>query len=190
MRVIGGTAKRRQLHAPNLEGLRPTSDRVREAMFDVLASLGVLEGASVIDAFAGSGALGIEALSRGAESVCLVESDRRAVAAIRANLDSTGFGACVAARVVRADVLEFLGRKSTGHYDLALVDPPYSFSDWPTLLGLLKADLAVLETSSAVEVPENFVTRREYRYGGTLVTLIEARGFSRQDPSTTEKGTL
>jgi 16S rRNA (guanine966-N2)-methyltransferase len=190
MRVIGGTAKRRQLHALTLDGLRPTSDRVREAMFDVLASLGAVEGASVLDAYAGSGALGIEALSRGAESVCLVDSDRRAVAAIHANLDSTGFGSSTAVKVVRADLLEFLARETATHYDLAFVDPPYVFNDWPALLGLLKADLAVLETSSAVELPDRFVGRREYRYGGTLVTLIEARGISGHDPSTTEKGTL
>src|ERR1035441_636404 len=89
MRVIGGTAKQRRLRAPDSPDLRPTSDRVREAIFDILASLGAVEGASVLDAYAGSGALGIEALSRGAGSVCLVEADRPAIAAIPANPDST-----------------------------------------------------------------------------------------------------
>ena len=190
MRVIGGTAKRRQLRAPDVPGLRPTSDRVREAIFDILASLGVVEGASVLDAYAGSGALGIEALSRGAGSVCLVEADRRAIAAIRANLDSTGFGSSPAVRVVRAEVLEFLASEPGTRYELALIDPPYSFDDWPSLLGLLEADLAVLESSAPVALPAWFLARREYRYGGTLVTLVEARGLGRHDPRTTEKDTV
>ncbi len=186
-RVIGGTAKRRHLRVPDIDGLRPTSDRVREAIFDILESRGAVEGASVLDAFAGSGALGIEALSRGAASVCFVEADPRAVAAIRANLDSTGFAASPVVRLVRADVPELLAREPDTHYDLALVDPPYSFDAWPSLLGLLRADLAVLETSSPVVVPGSFLVRREYRYGGTLVTLVEARGPGHDDPSTAEK---
>jgi 16S rRNA (guanine966-N2)-methyltransferase len=190
MRVIGGTAKRRRLRAPDIEGLRPTSDRVREAIFDILASRGVIEGAAVLDAYAGSGALGIEALSRGAAAVCFVEADRRAVAAIRANLASTGFATSSAVRVVRADVPEFLAGETGTRYDLALVDPPYSFDDWPSLLRLLRADLAVLETSSPVALPEGFGIIREYRYGGTLVMLVEARGLGRDDPRTTEKDSV
>ncbi|MGA3216430.1 MAG: 16S rRNA (guanine(966)-N(2))-methyltransferase RsmD [Acidimicrobiales bacterium] len=189
MRVIGGKAKRRQLRVPDIAGLRPTSDRVREAIFDILASRGAIEGASVLDAFAGSGALGIEALSRGAASVCFVEADRRAVAAIHANLASTGFATSPAVRVVRADVPELLAREAAAHYDLALVDPPYSFDDWPLLLGLLKADLAVLETSGSVALSPSFAVRREYRYGGTLVTLVEALGRGRAEAQTTEKDT-
>jgi 16S rRNA (guanine966-N2)-methyltransferase len=187
MRVIGGTAKRRQLKAPDLESLRPTSDRVREAIFDILESRGAIEGAAVLDAFAGSGALGIEALSRGADSVCFVEADRRAVAAIRANLDSTGFAASPGVRVVRADVPEVLAREPATRYDLALVDPPYCFGDWPQLLGLLRADLAVVESSGPVALGGGFEVRREYRYGGTLVTLVEALGPGRDQPQSTEK---
>jgi hypothetical protein len=70
------------------------------------------------------------------------------------------------------------------------VDPPYSFDDWPALLDLLGADLAVLETSAPVAPGERFLVRREYRYGGTLVTLVEARGLGRHDPRTTEKDTV
>lgn len=187
MRVIGGSAKRRQLGVPDISGLRPTSDRVRESIFDILASRGALEGASVLDAFAGSGALGIEALSRGAESVCFVEADSRAVVAIRANLVSTGFATSPGVRVVRSDVAELLAREAGTRYDLALVDPPYSFADWVGLLGLLRADLAVLETSRPVTVPGGFGVCREYRYGGTLITLVEAREPGREDPRTTEK---
>jgi len=187
MRVIGGTAKRRQLRAPDIVGLRPTSDRVREAIFDVLSSRGAIDGAAVLDAYAGSGALGIEALSRGAASVCFVESDRRAVAAIHANLASTGFGSSPAVRVVRADVVELLAREPGGRYDLALVDPPYAFDEWSSLLELLQADLAVLETARPVTVAESFGTCRQYRYGGTLVTLVEARELGHDVSLTTEK---
>jgi len=189
MRVIGGKARRRQLRAPNVPGLRPTSDRVREAVFDILASLGVVEGASVLDVFAGSGALGIEALSRGADSVCFVESDRRAVAGIRDNLDSTGFGTAPGVRVVRTEALGFLAREAGAgkRYDLAFVDPPYAFEDWRPLLELLPADVAVLESAVPVDVPPAFLVRREYRYGGTLVTVVEASEVGRDDPRTTEK---
>ena len=187
VRVIGGSARRRQLRAPVVPGLRPTSDRVREAIFDILASRGAVEGASVLDAFAGSGALGIEALSRGASSVCFVDNDRRAVAAIGANLEATGFARAPGIRVVRASVLDFFAREAGTSYDLALVDPPYSFTDWPSLLAVLPADLAVLESSASLEVPGAFPVRREYRYGGTLVTLVEARGLGRNDPPGIEK---
>jgi 16S rRNA (guanine966-N2)-methyltransferase len=186
MRVIAGTAKRRQLRVPDIDGLRPTSDRVREAMFDILASRGVIEGASVLDAFAGSGALGIEALSRGAASVCFVESERRALAAIRTNLAATGFEKAPGVRVVRSDVTAFLTEGDT-RFDLAFVDPPYAFDGWEGLLALLRADTAVLESSRPVSVPAGFAVLREYRYGGTLVTLVEAGMPGRDEPRSIEK---
>ena len=86
MRVVGGESRGRRLTAPVAKGVRPTSDRVRESIFDILGSLVDLSGLRVVDLFAGTGALGIEALSRGAGSVTFVESDAAAVAAIRANL--------------------------------------------------------------------------------------------------------
>ncbi len=91
-------------------------------------------------------------------------------------------------RLVRADVPDLLAREAATRYDLALVDPPYAFDAWPSLLALLSADLAVLESSTPVGVPESFLVRREYRYGGTLVTLVEARGLGHDDPRSTEKG--
>ncbi len=204
MRVIGGTARRRQLKAPEVPGLRPTSDRVREAVFDILGSLGVVEGAVVLDAFAGSGALGIEALSRGAASVTFVDIDRRAVAGIRENLAATGFAGGgpgggpggaepdgePTTRLVRADVLEFLERDPPAHYDVALVDPPYPFEEWARLVGHLDAEVAVLESARPIEVPARFTVRREYRYGGTLVTLVEATGPSSADPRPSDKDSV
>jgi 16S rRNA (guanine966-N2)-methyltransferase len=118
MRVVAGSHRGRTLHAPKGRSTRPTSDRVREAVFSVL---GDVEGAVVLDLFAGSGALGIEALSRGAAHATFVDSDERAVAAVRRNLDDLGLGA----DVHRRDALAFLG-SAKGPFDLVFVDPPYS----------------------------------------------------------------
>jgi 16S rRNA (guanine966-N2)-methyltransferase len=115
VRVVAGQLKGRRLRAPS--SARPTADRVREALFSIL---GDVSGARVLDLFAGSGALGIEALSRGAASATFVERDARAAALVRRNLDSLG----IEGEVVRRDALAFL-RSAEGPYDLVLVDPPY-----------------------------------------------------------------
>jgi 16S rRNA (guanine966-N2)-methyltransferase len=117
VRVVAGEFKGRRLHAPAGSRTRPTADRVREAVFSML---GDLRGARVLDLYAGSGALGIEALSRGARLAVFVERDRRALAAIRRNLDAVGADATVLAR----DVLSVLGEER-GPYDLVFCDPPY-----------------------------------------------------------------
>lgn len=169
VRVIGGTARGRRLRAPRGDGVRPTADRVREAIFDVLEHLGLVEGAAVVDLFAGSGALGIEALSRGATSVTFVESDRGAVAAINWNLETTGL-ASVWTRIVRADALAWCAQAAE-RFDVALVDPPYAFDRWRELLERLPARAAVLESSHEVGLAGPFVLHRVYRYGGTLVTV-------------------
>jgi 16S rRNA (guanine966-N2)-methyltransferase len=117
VRVVAGEFKGRRLQAPAGSRTRPTADRVREAVFSMLGDLG---GARVLDLYAGSGALGIEALSRGAQSAVFVERDRRALAAIRRNLDAVGAEATVLAR----DALSVLGEEG-GPYDLVFCDPPY-----------------------------------------------------------------
>jgi 16S rRNA (guanine966-N2)-methyltransferase len=172
MRVIAGTARGRRISAPRRPELRPTSDRVREAIFDVLTSLEAVEDADVLDLFAGSGALGIEALSRGASFVTFVESDRASAGAIEANLTALGFAAASVSSVVRADVLSWCA-SARRTYDLALCDPPYRFSGWATLLDRLPARLAVLESSHPVQLSGGFRSRRSYRYGSTLVTVVE-----------------
>lgn len=135
MRVIAGTARGRRLVAPKGRQVRPTSDRVREALF---ASLGErVVSAVVLDLFAGSGALAIEALSRGAARAVLVERDPKAAAVIAENLDRTGFAG--RARLVRADAARFC-RASGEAFDLVLVDAPYGYPT-PTVYGLLD-DLA------------------------------------------------
>ena len=174
MRVVAGSAGGRRLRAPAGGRLRPTSERVREAIFSSLGSLGAVEGARVLDLYAGTGALGIEALSRGAASATFVDSDREAVGAIRANLEATGFEGTV----VRSDVLRFL-RDTPQTFDLALADPPYAFVEWPALLALLPADLAVLESGKPVEGAPGWVILRSRRYGDSVVTL--ARRQARQE---------
>jgi 16S rRNA (guanine966-N2)-methyltransferase len=118
VRVVAGRFKGRTLNAPAGMGTRPTSDMVREALFSVL---GDIEDAEVLDLYAGSGALGIEALSRGATSAVFVDSDAKAVAAIRRNLSGVG----VEAAVQKRDVLSFLAA-ADGRFELVFIDPPYS----------------------------------------------------------------
>jgi 16S rRNA (guanine966-N2)-methyltransferase len=150
VRVVSGTARGRRLEAPAGSSTRPTADRVREATFNALGSLGVVEDGVVLDLFAGSGALGIEALSRGAASVTFVDDDGRALATVRANLDA-----------------------GAGRFDIALLDPPYAFTDeeWAALLGALDADVAVIESDREVPVPEAWQVLRSKKYGGTVVIL-------------------
>ena len=175
MRVISGAARGRRLVAPEGASPRPTSDRVREATFNALGSLGAVADATVLDLFAGSGALGIEALSRGAAHATFVDHDRAAVRAITANLESCGFTA--SATVVTSPVDRFLTGLRDERWDLALVDPPYQHDHdaWLDLLDRLPADLAVLESDRAVEPPFGWEVLRSKRYGSTHVVIAERR---------------
>lgn len=170
MRVVAGTARGRRLQAPAGSSTRPTADRVREATFNALGSLGVVEDATVLDLFAGSGALGIEALSRGAASATFVDSDGRAIDAVRANLAATGLAE--RSTVVRSDALRFLAG-ATDRFDLALLDPPYAFAedDWTTLLGTLDAGVVVVESDREFGLPEPWRVLRSKRYGGTVLRI-------------------
>lgn len=155
--------------APPGRNVRPTSDRVREAVFNSLGSLGVLDGAAVLDLFAGSGALGIEALSRGARRATFVESERVALDAVRANLVATGLGSL--ATVVAADATRWLATtKET--FDLALADPPYSYAGWDELLAVVPAALAVVESDRVIEPGRAWVVLRRKTYGTTVVTIV------------------
>ncbi len=153
--------------------MRPTSDRVREAIFDILFSLGGVDGLQVADLFAGSGALGIEALSRGAASVTFVENDPASIACIGENLARVGLGDAERdgdATVVRADVESWVS-STVSRYDLILCDPPYAYEGWPQLVGQLPADLAVLESGTEIVAPEGWRVIKSRRYGSTLVTV-------------------
>lgn len=169
MRVVSGSAKGRRLQAPDGLGVRPTGDRVREAVFDMLGSLDVVEGRSVADLFSGTGALGIEALSRGAAHATFVESHPGALDIIRTNLVITGLYA--RATVVQADALDWLPTASA--VDVALVDPPYSFDAWPALLDVLSAGVAVLESDREIDVGPRWEVRKVKHYGGTVVMLAQ-----------------
>lgn len=182
MRVIGGRSRGRRLAAKLPKSVRPTSDRVRESIFDILGSLGGVDGLKVIDLFCGSGALGVEALSRGATSVTFVDLDPDALDAVRENLTAVGL-ADADATLVRAALPGWLrtgpgsANPGTGHaYDLALCDPPYDFTDWPALLEALDAATVVMESSSPVVLPDTWVVAKERRYGGTLITVAHHPG--------------
>jgi 16S rRNA (guanine966-N2)-methyltransferase len=171
MRVIGGRSRGRRLAAKLPPSVRPTSDRVREAVFDILGSQGGVEGLEVVDLFCGSGALGVEALSRGAVSATFVDVDPDALAAVGRNLEAVGLGA-EPATLVRAALPGWLTSGAAGVFDLALCDPPYDFEDWPALLGALRAETVVMESAAPVALSGPWVVARERRYGGTLVTVV------------------
>ncbi|HMJ75239.1 MAG TPA: 16S rRNA (guanine(966)-N(2))-methyltransferase RsmD, partial [Iamia sp.] len=170
------TAGGRKLTAPAGSGTRPTPDRVREAVFNALGSLGAVDGARTLDAFAGSGALGIEALSRGAETCTFVENERAARVVVEANLAATGLDD--RARVIGGDVHDHLARTSET-FDLVLLDPPHAEADWERLLPLVAARLdadgvVVAESDRAVVGPDDAIWEvgREKRYGGTVVQML------------------
>ena len=121
MRIIGGEARGRRLKAPHGAGTRPTADRVRETIFNILGQR--LDGERVLDLYAGSGALALEALSRGASAAVLVERDREAARICQENVDALGYGSRV--QLVRGDAGQALGRL-TGAFDLIFIDPPYA----------------------------------------------------------------
>ena len=179
MRVVAGSLGGRRINAGDSENLRPTADRVREAMFNSLYSLGAITDSAVLDLFAGSGALGIEALSRGAARAVFVENDRLALAVLRDNLASLGLAD--RATVVPADATTFLRRAEP--YDLLLLDPPYPFDRWPELLGDVRDSVVAIESDREVELPESWETHRVRRYGGTVVTLASARAATENQVS-------
>lgn len=179
LRVIGGRLSGRRLRAP-CGGVRPTSDRVREALF---GRLGNLEGVRALDLYAGSGALGIEAISRGAAEVTFVDKDPRVLAVLRANLTALGIasGASVAQGDVPA-VVRRLGREKR-RFDLVLIDPPYA-SDEPTRAFEALVDAAVLcpDAMVVLERDRRHPSPRvaglsavdERRYGDTVVARFVA----------------
>jgi len=174
MRIIAGTRKGHHIDAPAGRGTRPTSDRVRENVFNLVAPW--LEDASVLDLFAGSGALGIEALSRGARRAVFVDSSPAACRVVERNLDKLHL---TGAQVVCNDVARYLANDRAA-YDLVFCDPPYE--DYaalePTLaryVPRLVGDdgLLVLETSSRVEPELPLTQRTSRRYGSARITLFE-----------------
>jgi 16S rRNA (guanine966-N2)-methyltransferase len=175
MRVVAGQARGRSLQAPPGRQTRPTGDRVRESLFNMLTSMDVIQDAAVVDLFAGSGALGIEALSRGASSAIFVDSAPAAVEAVRTNLRV--LDEPTRATVVRSDVFRWLGRQAPGTgrplYDIVFADPPYAWDEWDQLLAALTGltSLVVAETGREVDPGSGWEVARSRRYGTTLITL-------------------
>ena len=180
MRVVAGEARGRRLIAPEGDDTRPTLDRVREAMFNSLVSLDAVDGARVLDLFAGSGALGIEALSRGALSCVFVEHDRSARRVIEENLRTTGLAdraqvvASTAEQWMRAAELD----PESHRFDLVLLDPPYAMDDdeWRRMLavvsGIAIGGVVVTESDRPLPIPDDWDARKEKKYGGTLVSVL------------------
>jgi 16S rRNA (guanine966-N2)-methyltransferase len=174
IRIVGGVAGGRRLATPPGRSTRPTADRTREALFSSIEALRPIAGMRVLDLYAGSGAVGLEALSRGAAAVLLVDSDPRVVAVLRAN--ATGLG-LAGAEVVGARVAEMLARPATQSFDLLFADPPYALVA-AELTSVLRAAadggwaapdaIVVVERASrdpAWSWPPGFVESRSRRYG-------------------------
>jgi 16S rRNA (guanine966-N2)-methyltransferase len=177
LRIVAGTARGRRIDVPPGSGTRPTSDRVREAIFNALDSLGAIDGARVLDGFAGSGALGIEALSRGAAHATFADTDAQATAVVEANLRALGLGDAASVATRTAD--RALG--SGGPFDLVLLDPPYAYEGWDELLtdllGVLSAGaVVVIESDREVSLPPDLRCVRTKTYGGTVVQFATAAG--------------
>jgi 16S rRNA (guanine966-N2)-methyltransferase len=175
--VVAGEASGRRLDAPGGTATRPTADRVREAVFNALDSLDAVSGARVLDAFAGSGALGIEALSRGAAWCTFADTDAAARAVVEANLASVGYAS--SAEVLATSGL--VAARGHGPWDLVLLDPPYDHRGWDELLGAVAASLSpggvvVAESDRAIDVPAPLGVLRVKRYGGTVVTFAARPG--------------
>jgi 16S rRNA (guanine966-N2)-methyltransferase len=185
MRVVAGTYRGRTLNAPKGDSTRPTTDRVRESLFSSLVSLlgAELGGGSALDAFAGSGALGIEALSRGCSAATFVENDRAALKVLRANIDS--LGAQSRSRVIEGDIFTLASRGALvgAPFSLLLLDPPYRLA-WCDIEGLTSAlaregqleDGAVIVYEHAAdrvaEWPSGFDLTTRKKYGSTGIDIV------------------
>ena len=176
MRIIAGSHKGHTIQAPRGRDTRPTSDRVRENVYNLV---GPVDGATVLDLYAGTGAMGLEALSRGAAKVVFVERDAEAVRAIARNLDKLR----LSGTILRQDAVTALATEAGSHrkYDLVLVDPPYEmYTDVQPQLArylpaLLAADgLLVVETDARVEPELPLTLRASRKYGQARITIYEA----------------
>ena len=173
MRVVSGHLGGRKIEAPAGNHTRPTTDRVREAVFNSLGSMGVIEGALVADLYAGSGAMGIEALSRGAAHCTFIENDRAALRVLNDNVVNLGLNPVTT--IVQGSVASHLQRLDA---DIVLADPPYDAVDWNSMLLELSAPLLVAEGSREVEPIGGWTTLKARRYGRTWVTILSQDGAS------------
>lgn len=171
VRIVGGTWRSRLLAFPDVVGLRPTPDRVRETLFNWLGQ--TLDGKSCLDLFAGSGALGFEALSRGAKQVVMVERDTKVIRMLRENAAMLG---ATRLEIVAADALGFVGRE-TRRFDIVFADPPYGLRLLPGLLAELGACLAddgvvYAESDAAFEAGPDWQVWRSGNAGQVYYCLL------------------
>lgn len=180
LRIIGGSLRGSRITVPEMPGLRPTPGRVRETLFNWLAP--IVEGARCLDLFAGTGALGFEALSRGAAQVDFVEADARLANLLRANLGRLKQDA----RVHAVEALRFLAQAGE-RYDLVLVDPPFAANLWNDVANALETQGRLLESAwiyvespagTAPDFPQNWMPHREGRAGGVRYALYRRVGAS------------
>lgn len=181
MRIISGSARGRKLAEFVSLEIRPTSDRVREALFSILNSkVGNLAGMSLLDLFAGSGAMGLEALSRGAQSAQFVDQARESIELIKKNAASTGL--LENSRVVQADARQFISKQNVA-FDLIFMDPPYSKQDTTELLQLIAEKkllkpqgVICVETANTTSLPETVNTLAQFdrrKYGSTSISFYQ-----------------
>jgi 16S rRNA (guanine966-N2)-methyltransferase len=171
MRVVAGELRGRRIEAPPGRDTRPTTDKVRESVFNALGSLDLVRDATVADLFAGSGAVGIEALSRGAAHCTFVERDRAALRVLRQNLADLGLDD--RSKVIGGDAM-VMGRGL--RVDIVLADPPYGFDAWPELLATTAAPFVVAEADHRLDTLdgiEGWHVTRTKRYGRTWITFFE-----------------
>jgi 16S rRNA (guanine966-N2)-methyltransferase len=183
MRVVGGWLKGRTLKGPASDSIRPTSDRLRETLFNILGHAydAPFEGARVIDLFAGTGALAIEALSRGAAFGLLVDQGAEACALIRANIEALGLA--LETRVLRRDARKLGAARGGEHYSLAFLDPPYGKNLGPPTLASLRdggwlerGALIIIEEAAQIDValPEGFALCEARRFGDARLIFARA----------------
>lgn len=172
VRIIGGAWRSRVIRFAGNLAVRPTPDRVRETLFNWLGQ--DLSGAGCLDLYAGSGALGFEAASRGARRVVMVERDAEVLRALERTRTLLG---AASVELVRADALEFL-RADSGRYDIVFLDPPFRSAAWPHLLAALPARLnsgalVYCESAAPFEIPAGWGVRRKGRAGQVCYQLLE-----------------
>ena len=167
MRIVSGIAKGRRIFPPQIEEVRPTKDRVREAVFNSLRSFDLIDGRHFFDLFAGSGALGLEALSRGAKFATFVDRRKACIEVIQKNIETLGFIDVTDVR--HCDYLQVATTITKN--DIVLLDPPYNFADWDYLLRHLSAEVAVIETESEISLPESWTSIKVKKYVSTYVNI-------------------
>ena len=168
VRVVAGELRGRRIESPEGNTTRPTTDMAREAIFNSLGSHYDLAGARIVDCFAGTGALGIEAISRGAGHVTFIERDKRALDTLKHNIDSLGI--TDRSTIVRGDALTQVAQCKDA--TLVLADPPYDFAKWAEFLAAVPCNLVVAESGAPVAAPDGWEVLREKRYGRTHVTFL------------------